>query len=324
MARSLWSGAISFGLVNVPVKLYSAVSQKEVHFNMLHEKDGGRIHQKRVCSVDGEEVPWDEIGKGYEVRRGRYVMLTKEELSALDPASSRAIEIEDFVDLPQIDPIFYDHTYYAAPDEGAERPYTLLLEAMKRTNKVAIARIVMRTKQYLCAIRPMGEGASSILALSTMNYADEIVPAKGLDLPKPAKPTARELDMAERLVESLTAAFEPDKYKDDHRERVLELLKKKAEGEELIAAEPEERKATIVNLADALAASLKNAKRPGKAPAKRGADDEHAAHHDTRGEAAEEAAPAKPKGGTHRPPKHSRKRALRRTKAGRRTRNRKR
>ena len=257
MPRSLWSGAISFGLVNVPVKLFTATSPQDVHFNMLHEKDGGRIQQKRVCSVDGEEVPWEEIAKGFEIRRGRYVMLTKDELSALEPEKSRAIEIEDFVELEQIDPIYYDHTYYAAPDEGAERPYALLLEAMKRTNKVAIARIVLRTKQYLCAIRPMDK----VLALSTMLYADEVVPAKELDLPaKPPKIADRELDMAEKLVESLAGDFEPKKYEDTHRTEVLALLKKKEQGEEIVASETPEPRATVVNLADALAQSLAAAK----------------------------------------------------------------
>ena len=260
MPRSLWSGAISFGLVNVPVKLFSAVSPKDVHFNMLHGKDGGRIQQKRVCSVDGEEVPWDEIAKGFEIRRGRYVMLSKEELAALDPEKSRAIEIEDFVELDQIDPIHYDHTYYAAPDDGAERPYALLLEAMKRTNKVAIARIVLRTKQYLCAIRPMDK----VLALSTMLYANEIVSAKELEMPsKATKIVERELDMAEKLIESLAGDFEPEKYEDDHRTKVLALLKKKEEGEEIVAAEAPEPRATVINLADALAQSLAAAKNGG-------------------------------------------------------------
>ena len=257
MARSLWSGAISFGLVNVPVKLYSAVSQKEVHFNMLHEKDGGRIRQKRVCSVDGEEVPWEEIAKGFEVKRGRYVMLAKEELEALEPKATRAIEIEDFVDLGQIDPVYYDHTYYAAPDEGAERPYGLLVEAMRRTNKIAIGRLVLRTKGYLCAIRPMEDG----LAISTMQYADEIVPMESLGLPKKGrKPSDRELGMAEKLVESLTSDFEPDKYKDEHRERVLELLKRKEEGEEIVAPPEEEERPRVINLADALERSLSAAR----------------------------------------------------------------
>ena len=255
MARSIWSGAISFGLVNIPVKLFSAVSQKEVHFNMLHEKDGSRIQQKRVCAEEGTEVPWDEIAKGYEVSRGKYVMVTREELEALDPKATRAIEIEDFVDLDEIDPIFYETTYYAAPDRGADRSYTLLFEAMKRTKKVAIARVVLRTKQYLCAIRPMGRA----LAMSTMLYADEVRDIGELDETLPDRKTKvpeRELAMAEQLVESLSAKFDPEKYKDEHRERVLEMLKRKAEGEEIVTQAAPERPAKVVNLADALERSL--------------------------------------------------------------------
>ena len=255
MARSMWSGSISFGLVNVPVKLYSAVSQKEVHFNMLHEKDGGRIKQKRVCSKDGEEVPWDEIAKGYQISPQKFVMVTKEELEAFDPKATRTIEIMDFVELEEIDPIFYETTYYLAPDRGAGKPYSLLMKAMKKTKKVAIAKVVLRTRQYVCALRPMGDA----LTMSTMLYADEIVPAKDIAPLQEidANPTERELTMAVQLVEALAAKFDPSKYHDEHREKVLELLKRKAEGEEIIGAEPEEETGgKVVNLIDALQASL--------------------------------------------------------------------
>src|SRR5919204_395905 len=156
MPRPIWSGSISFGLVNVPVKLFSATSPKDLRFHMIHDKDGGRIHQKRVCSVDGEEVPWEHIVKGFEISKGRYVTVTKDELAAFNPKATRAIDIEDFVDLHQIDPIFYETTYYLLPDRGAARPYALLLEAMKRTGRVGVARFVLRTKQYLAAVRPIG------------------------------------------------------------------------------------------------------------------------------------------------------------------------
>lgn len=256
MARSMWSGSISFGLVNIPVKVFSAVSQKEVRFHMIHEEDGGRIKLKRVCSVDGEEVPYDEIAKGYELSKGRNVVLSREEVEALSPEASRAIAIEDFVELDDIDPIFYEHTYYLVPDKGAERSYALLLEAMRRTNKVGIARMVMRTKQYLCAVRPY---ENSALALSTMSYADEINSLKSLeDLPgKSAAPKDRELDMAEQLIGSLTTEWTPDKYHDTHREEVLELIRKKAEGADILAEAPaEERPAKVVSLMDALQKSL--------------------------------------------------------------------
>jgi DNA end-binding protein Ku len=264
MARPIWSGSISFGLVNVPVKLYSATSAKEVRFHMLHDKDGGRIQQKRVCSIDGDEVPWEHIVKGFEVSKGRYVTVAREELEAFAPKATRSIDIEDFVDLDQIDPIYYDHTYYLVPDRGAARPYALLLEALKKTGKVGIGQFVLRTKQYLAAVRPMGKA----LSLSTMLYADEIVGQGDLEgLPaSDAKPREKELHMAEQLVASLAAEFDPKKYKDTFREQVLALLERKAEGEEIVAEPAEEQpRGKVVNLMDALAKSLAAA-RKGEAP----------------------------------------------------------
>jgi DNA end-binding protein Ku len=250
--------------VNVPVKLFSATSPKEVRFHMVHDKDGGRIQQKRVCSIDGEEVPWEHIVKGFEISKGRYVTVTKDELAAFNPKATRSIDIEDFVDLSQIDPIYYDHTYYLVPDRGAARPYALLREAMKKTGKVGVGQFVLRTKQYLAAVRPMG----TALALSTMLYADEIVSVDELDgVPgTEAKPREKELHMAEQLVESLAAEFDPKKYKDTFREQVVALLERKAEGQEIVA-EPveEEPRGKVVNLMDALAKSLAAA-RKGEAP----------------------------------------------------------
>ena len=259
MARPIWSGSISFGLVSVPVKLFSATSPKEVRFHMLHDKDGGRIQQKRVCSVDGEEVAWEHIVKGFEISKGRYVTVTREELEAFNPRATKAIEIEDFVDLAQIDPIYYESTYYLVPDRGAAKPYALLVDAMKRTQKVGIARFVLRTKQYLAAVRPLEHA----LAISTMLYADEVVSQEELEgLPEAhAKPGERELKMAEQLIGSLGADFDIAKYKDDYREQVLALLERKAEGEEIVAQEPvEEPRGKIVNLMDALQKSLAAAK----------------------------------------------------------------
>ncbi len=260
MARSMWSGAISFGLVNVPVRVFAAVSQKEIRFNMLHDTDGGRIHLKRVCSLDEKEVPYEEIATGSEISKGHYVKLSKEELQALDPEATRAIDIEDFVDLEAIDPIFYEHSYYLAPDKGAERAYALLLEAMRQTNKVGIARMVMRMKQYLCAIRPMGK----VLAMATMQYADEIVSQDDIEgLPgKSAEPRERELEMAKQLVGSLTSDWKPEKYKDEHRERVVQLIEKKAQGEDIVAElQAPERPAKVVSLMDALQRSLEEGRR---------------------------------------------------------------
>ncbi|HSD22482.1 MAG TPA: Ku protein [Anaeromyxobacter sp.] len=259
MARAIWSGALTFGLVNIPVKLLTAVTQKEVRFRMLHDADGGRIHLKRFCAIEDEEVPYEHIVKGYELSKGKYVAITPEELEKLDPKASRTVEIHDFVDLADIDPVYYDKTYYLVPDASAAKAYALLLDAMRRSGKVALATFVLRTRESLCCVRPIEDA----LALSTMNRADEVIPVSSLDLPKRAKPSERELAMAEQLVGSLAAAFEPERYPDLHRERVLELVRKKAEGETIEAPEPERAPAEVVNLADALSASLAAARRRG-------------------------------------------------------------
>ena len=200
-SRPIWSGSISFGLVNVPVRLYSATSHKELRFHMLHDEDGGRIREKRVCSIDGKEVPYEHIIKGYPLTKHEYVPIARDELAALTPKSSKSIDIEDFVELREIDPIFYDSTYYLLPDRGAAKAYGLLRTAIEKTGMVGIARVVLRTKQYLCAVRPI-EG---VLALSTMHWADELVAANELEgVPEAEhhKPTERELTMATKLVES--------------------------------------------------------------------------------------------------------------------------
>jgi DNA end-binding protein Ku len=260
MARAIWSGAISFGLVNVPVKLYSAVSKKTVRFNQLEEETGARIQQKRVSAVSGEEVPFEKIVKGYEIAKDRYVVIKPEELDALDPKKTRTIDIVEFVDESQIDPIFYDHPYYLAPDRGADKPYNLLLEAMSEAGKVAIARVVIRSKESLTVIRPMSGG---VLGMSTMLFADEIVPPEKLDeLPdSDADVSAGEVKMARQLIESLSADFEPDKYKDEYREAVLEMIERKAQGEE-IAVQPEEEAepSEVPDLMAALEASVAAAK----------------------------------------------------------------
>jgi DNA end-binding protein Ku len=263
MARSIWRGAISFGLVNVPVKLYSAVSKKTVRFNQLHDEDGQRIQMKRVCSADGEEVPYEHIVKGYEISPDRYVVISPEELDALDPAKTRTIDIEDFVDLDEIDPLFYEHPYYLVPDTGASKAYKLLLSALEQTNKVAIARVVIRSKEYLTAIRP----ANGVLTMETMLFSDELVPVDSLDeLPdEDVKATQREVQMARQLIESLAADFDPTKYKDEYRERVLELIEAKAEGQEIAMPEVPEQPSEVPDLMAALEASLAEAKK-GKAP----------------------------------------------------------
>ncbi len=264
MARSIWSGAISFGLVNVPVKLYSAVSPKTVRFHQLHEPDGARIRQKRVCSADGDEVPYEEIVKGYEIGPDRYVIVTPDELEALDPEATRTIDIEDFVDLADIDPIYFDHPYYLAPATGAVKSYKLLLDAMEAAGKVGIARVVLRSKQQLCAIRP----SAGVLVMSTMNYGDEVNDPDALDeLDAAAEVSAneRELKMAGQLIASLASDWDPGRYRDDYRERVLELVERKAAGEEIAVAPAAEEPKAVPDLMAALEASLAAVKADGGA-----------------------------------------------------------
>jgi DNA end-binding protein Ku len=273
MRRPIWTGAVSFGLVNVPVKLFSAIAPKAVHFHLLHDADGARIHQRRVCSLDEQEVPYEHVVRGFEVSKGRYVTVTPEELAALDPEATRTIDIEAFVDLADIDPIYYEQTYHVLPGDRAEKAYSLLFAAMKAEGKVAIARFVMRTKQYLCALRPMDQA----LSLSTMLYEDEIVPLSEIEAaPRHIAPSARELSMAEQLVQQLATAFEPSRYHDEHRERVLELIEKKAEGEAIEAPLAPAPHAEVVDIMQALRASLAAAKRgeaaserPARAPSKK-------------------------------------------------------
>jgi DNA end-binding protein Ku len=258
VARAIWSGSISFGLLNVPVRLYSAVSKQTVRFRELREGDGSRVKHKRVAESDGKEVPYEKIVKGYEYAPDQYVVLSRDELSELEPQRSRAIEIQDFVDLDDIDPIYFEQPYYLGPDKGAERAYALLVQAMKDAHKVAIARFVLRNKEHLAAIRPMED----VLTLTTMRFHDEVSSPQDLDgevfeEAKPKKPEKRELEMAKQLIDSLTSDFEPDKYRDEYREELLDLLERKAEGKEVVSAPTEEPKPTKApDLMSALEESL--------------------------------------------------------------------
>ena len=259
MPRSLWTGSLSFGLVNIPVKLYNAVSPKDIRFHLLHDEDGARIQQKRVCSVDGEEVTSDHLVKGYEISPEHYVKITKEELERIDPKATHTIDIQDFVSLSEIDPLYFEHTYYVVPGNNAANAYGLLLTAMKQAQKVAIAKVVMRTKQYLCAVRPQERA----LVMSTLYFANEIVAQTALTELADVKRDVddRQLTMAQQLIDSLTTDFDPKRYRDEYRERVLELIEKKAEGEDVVQAPQGREPAKVINLMDALEASLAAAKR---------------------------------------------------------------
>lgn len=258
MPRAIWSGSISFGLVNIPVKLYSAVSKKTVQFNQLDARTQSRVKQKRVSSETGEEVPWEQIVKGYELGSGTYVVITDEELAALDPKALKTIDIDEFVDLADIDPIFYDNAYYLAPDK-APKPYALLANAMEEEGKVGIAHFVLRTKQYLAAVRPK----DGRLLLSTMVYADEINDPSSipeLDEVRDIELSEKELAMARQLIETLAADFEPEKFHDTYREAVLGLIEQKAEGEEIVTPAASIEPERVVDLMAALEASVAAAK----------------------------------------------------------------
>jgi DNA end-binding protein Ku len=242
MARAIWSGSISFGLLNVPVRMYSAVARRNIALREIRESDSARIKHRRIAEGTDEEVPYDEIIKAYELTPGQYVPLTKEEMEALAPEKTRAIEVSDFVDLDEIDPMYFDSPYYLGPADGAEKAYALLAKAMKASGKVAIARFVLRNKEHLAAIRSNGE----VLTLTTMRFADEVVPADELEIvpDKAQKPAKREQEMAEQLIDSLSTDFDPSAYHDEYREQLLALIEKKAEGKEIVAADTETPQAT--------------------------------------------------------------------------------
>ncbi len=259
MPRAIWSGSISFGLVNIPVKLYSAISEKNVRFNQLDRRNGARVKQLRVNAETGEEVPWDEIVKGFELSKGNYVTVSDDELAAFSPEATHTIDLECFVDLDEIDPIYFDGAYHVAPSLAA-KPYKLLVEAMESSNKVAIAKFVMRSKQYLAALRPK----DGTLILSMMVYADELNGVEEIpefDDVASVKIDKKELAMADQLIASLSEAFDPEMFHDTYREQVLELIDRKAGGEEIVAqvtAPPSADK--VIDLMAALEASVAAAK----------------------------------------------------------------
>jgi DNA end-binding protein Ku len=240
----------------------SAQRPRDVHFNQLHDADGARIQYKKVCSVDGEEVPPEHIVKGWPVGGGGYVTVTDEELEKLDPAASDTIDIQDFVDLAEIDSLYFEKAYWLVPDKGAGKAYRLLVEAMRSAGRVAVARVVMRGKENLVAIRPVGD----VLAMETMLHADELVPQDDLEVTEAAPPGERELDMAQKLIDALTTTFDPGKYPDEHRRRVLAYLESKAEGHEVVLPPKAEAKRPA-DLVDALERSLEAARRRGKGEA---------------------------------------------------------
>jgi DNA end-binding protein Ku len=250
--QAIWTGSISFGLVTVPVRLVSATRSQDVRFNQLEAATGSRIRYRRVSEQTGEEVPNDQIVKGYELENGHYVVLDNDELSALKPSASRMIEIEDFVDLSEIDPVYFEQPYYLVPDKDAAKAYRLLSKVMEDENKVAVGRFVLRSKEALVAIRPI----DGMLCLETMRYADEVLAVDRELVDSQPEPTERELEMARQLVDTLSGTFDPEKYHDEYREEVLALIERKAAGEDIVAPAAPEEPAKVLDLMAALEASL--------------------------------------------------------------------
>jgi len=271
MPRAMWKGAISFGLVTIPVSVYPATEEKTLRFNQLHEEDGGRVRMKRVCSIDGEEVGYEHIVKGYEYEKDRYVILTDEDFEAIPVESSRAIDIQQFVELEEIDPMQYKKSYYLVPEETGAKAYALLREALNRSGKVGIAKVSFRDKEHLAALRFRDEA----FVLETMYWPDEIREADfgGVDVSAKIRPN--ELEMAQTLIDNLTADWDPTEFKDDYREALLRIVEAKINGEEIEIVEAEPT-AKVVDLMEALKASVAAAKKepktepePKKKPAKK-------------------------------------------------------
>ena len=254
--KTMWRGAISFGLVSIPIRVYTATEEKTLRFNQLHEKDHGRIKYQRACAKDGQEVPYDEIVKGYEYEKDRYVILTDDDLDAVPVQSTRNIDIQQFVDQAEIDPIYYKKTYYLGPEEAGVKAYQLLVEALREGEKVGVAKVSFRGQEHLAAIRLM----DNLLVLDTMFWPDEIREAKFEELDKEVRVSDKEVSMAESLIDNLTESWNPDAYTDEYREALLDIVEKKVAGEEIEEVEPVEP-ARVVDLMDALKQSVEATKK---------------------------------------------------------------
>jgi DNA end-binding protein Ku len=258
MAHAIWSGSINFGLVTIPVKVFTAVKSDDLSFNMLHAKDEGRIKYERVCSVDGKPVPWDEIVKGYEYEKGQYVILTDEDFKKVNPEATQSVDILEFVELDQINPMFFDKPYYLEPTKQGKHAYALLREALSNSKRVAIARVVIRTKEYIAAVKPLGEA----LVLELMHWADEIVDTGTLELPASEKLPEAEMKMAKMLIDAMSVdEFEPAKFTNKYHDELLAMIDARANGKELPQAKKAPARSKVVNLMDVLAKSLEESKK---------------------------------------------------------------
>jgi len=265
MARAIWKGSISFGLVNIPIALYPATRREELKFRLLRKSDLSPVNYKRVAEKDGKEVPWDHIVKGYEYEKGKYVVLKEEDFQRVDLEATQTVDIQDFVDQEEIDPVFFYKPYYLEPQKGGDKAYALLRDALKDANKVGIAKVVIKTRQYLAGVKPE-DGA---LVLELMHFADELADPEKLHVPKKMEVGKREMNMARSLIDSMTSKWQPEKYKDDYREALMEVIEEKVEAggkeiEEKLRKAPKPTK--VIDLVSVLQKSLEQTGAKKKAP----------------------------------------------------------
>jgi DNA end-binding protein Ku len=258
MAHAIWTGAINFGLVTIPVKLQTAIRTNDLRFNFLHKKDEGRINNVRRCSIDGEDVPYDEIVRGYEYEKGQYVILSDEDFKSVNPEATQSVDIVQFVDLGEINPMYFDKPYYLEPEKRGRHAYALLREALKDSGKVGIAKVVIRSREHLAALKPNGDA----LVLELMHFADEIVEQSSLDFPAAEKPHENEMKVAKMLIDTMTEAFNAERFTDTYREQVLAMIEARAAGKQTeVAPAKAPRRDNVVNLMDVLQKSLEASKK---------------------------------------------------------------
>jgi DNA end-binding protein Ku len=266
MARAIWKGSISFGLVNIPIALYAATRREELKFRLLRKTDLSPVNYKRVAEKDGKEVPWDQIVKGYEYEKGKYVVLQEEDFQRVDLEATQTVDIQDFVDLEEIDPMFFYKPYYLEPQKGGDKAYALLRDALKDTRKVGVAKVVIKTRQYLAGVKAMKD----VLVLELMHFAEELADAEKLHVPKKLEPGKREMDMARALVQSMSGKWDPEKYHDDYREALMDVIEEKVEsGGKEIKDKPKEKKPSskVIDLVAVLQQSLAQSQGAKKKPA---------------------------------------------------------
>ena len=267
MARAIWKGSISFGLVNIPIALYPATRREEFKFRLLRKSDLSPVSYKRVAEKDGKEVPWDQIVKGYEYEKGKYVVLKDEDFERVDLEATQTVDIQDFVDQEEIDPIFFYKPYYLEPQKGGDKAYALLRDALKDSNKVGIAKVVIKTRQYLAGVKP----EDGVLVLELMHFADELADPGKLHVPKKTEVGKREMNMAKSLIDSMSSKWNPEKYRDDYREALMEVIEEKVEtgGKEIEEKPKKARKPTkVIDLVSVLQKSLEQTGGKKKATAK--------------------------------------------------------